>query len=159
MSRRAQEHNNNFDMHIKEIILIAKSTFSGLPIKTFLAGICSFIMYSIGYDSQILSILAYLVVIDWVMGVSIAIKRGKFTSWRLIRTGYKIVFYLLLLVAAHQVQYNALIPDWFDDFVEFLIIITELKSIVENAAMLGFKQAVLIEDKINQLLVEKFNRK
>jgi toxin secretion/phage lysis holin len=159
MSRKAQELNNPWNMHIKEIILIAKTTFSSLPIKASIAAICGFIMYSVGYDSNILTILAYLVVIDWIMGISIAIKRGKFTSWRLIRTGYKIVFYLLLVVAAHQVQLNYFIPNWFDDFVEFIIILTELKSILENAAMLGFKQALKIEEKLNQLLSEKFDRK
>lgn len=159
MSRRAQDLSKIRDMHLQEIILIIKSTFSGLRLKAIIAAVASFIMYSIGYDSQILSILAYLVVIDWVFGVSIAIKRGKFTSWRLIRTGYKIVFYLFLVVMAHQAQANLFIPDWFDDFVEFLVIVTELKSILENAAMLGFKQAEKIENKINQLLSDKFNRK
>ena len=159
MSRKYQGGNHNLNMHIKEFILIIKSTFSSLPIKAAIAGICSFIMYSIGYDTQILQILTYLVMIDWIMGVSIAIKGGRFTSWRLIRTGYKIVFYLLLVVVAHQAQINYFIPAWFDDFVEFIIIATELKSIMENAAMLGFKQALKIEEKINQLLSEKFNRK
>lgn len=159
MSRKYQEINSHHNMHIKEMILIIKTTFSSLSVKAGIAMVCSFIMYSIGYDSQILSILAYLVAIDWIMGVSIAIKRGRFTSWRLIRTGYKIIFYLLLVVAAHQIQLNSFIPAWFDDFVEFLVIITEFKSIIENAAMLGFKQAMKIEDKINQLLTDKFNRK
>lgn len=159
MSRKFQLTSGKDNMHIKEILLIIKSTFSSLQIKAGLAAVCSFIMFSIGYDTQILSVLAYLVAIDWIMGVAIAIKRGRFTSWRLIRTGYKIMFYLLLVVAAHQIQLNTFIPEWFDDFVEFLIILTEAKSIMENAAMLGLKGAVKIEDKINQLLTEKFNRK
>ena len=159
MSRRSQEQNHNHDMSLKEILLTCKSFFSGIGIKSIFAVICGFVSYSIGYDYQILQILAYLVAIDWIMGVAIAIKRGRFTSWRLIKTGYKIIFYLLLVVSAHQIQMNSFIPNWFDDFVEFLIILTEGKSIMENAAMLGFKGAEKIERKINELLIDKFNRK
>jgi toxin secretion/phage lysis holin len=159
MSRKGQETNNNENMHINEIILTIKSTFSSIYLKSILAGICSFVMYSIGYDYQILQIVAYIVIIDWILGVAIALKHSKFTSWKLIKTGYKIVFYLLLIVVAHQAQSNMFFPEWFDDFVEFLVIITEIKSIFENAAMLGFKQAIKVEEKINQLLSDKFKRK
>jgi phage-related holin len=144
--------------YVSGIIHTTQGFIDGILGKSILSGIISFVIYSIGYDVEIIKMLAYLLLIDWVLGSALALKRRKFVSWGMIRTGYKMLLYLLILVASHQAMKNMFFPDWFDDFIEFLIIITEMKSILENSALLGFKIARRLETMLNQFVEEKFNK-
>ncbi|MFA6048275.1 MAG: phage holin family protein [Parcubacteria group bacterium] len=134
---------------------VVQSFFDGFAIKTFLSAICGFIMYSVGYDYLVIEVLAYLILVDLVLGGANAIKNKNFTSFRFSRTLYKMLFYLTLLIAAHQAIRLQYIPQWFDELVEMLIVVTEIKSIFENSALLGFKYAIKIEAKLNKFIDDK----
>lgn len=112
-------------------------------------------MYSIGYDYLIIEVLSYLIVIDLVLGATNAFRNKNFTSFRFSRSLYKVLFYLTLLIVAHQAIRLVYMPQWFDELVEMLIVVTEMKSIFENSALLGFKYAVKLEEKLNKFIDEK----
>lgn len=133
------------------------SLISNFNAKVFFSGIFTGIMSLIGYDQNIMKVMACLIVIDWVFGTTNAIKKKTFTSWKFSKIFYKFFFYFLLLIMAHQSVKIAMIPNWFADMVEMFIVVTEIKSILENAALLGWKYAERIEAKINTILEEKFN--
>jgi len=145
-------------MHVKEAWEYSFiSITSNFKVKAIISIVGGYLFSCIGYDAVIIEVLAWLVVIDWIFGTANAIRRKKFTSWKFSKVFYKFFFYLLLLIMAHQSQKLSLMPEWFDDVVEWFIAITEIKSILENSALLGFKAAKKIEAKINDLLEEKFN--
>ena len=133
--------------------------FSATKIKALLAGLCTFLANSIGDGNMVLvEVIAYLIIIDWIMGVSVSIKKRRFSSFHLSQSLWKALFYMLLLIATFQATRSIFMPEWFDDFVGMFIIVTELKSIFENSAILGFKPARFIEDKINEILESKLNK-
>lgn len=132
--------------------------FSYAGAKAALSALITFAVYSLGYDYIVIEVLAYLIIIDWILGIAAAIKHQRFCSLHLSRTLYKIFFYLLLLIAVNQAVKINFIPGFTDDFVEAFITVTELKSILENAALLGFKNARKIEEKINAFLEEKLTK-
>jgi phage-related holin len=132
--------------------------FSQASLKSLLSAILAFLSFSLGYDSIIVEVLAYLIIIDWGLGLAASIKYKRFSSFHLSRTLYKILVYLLLLIAAHEAIKVSFIPAFLDDFIEAFITITEFKSILENSALLGFKNARVIEDKINAYLEDKLNK-
>jgi len=132
--------------------------FSSAGAKALISSVIAFIAYSLGNDRIIVEVLAYLICIDWVLGIAAAAKHKRLSSLQLSRTLYKVLVYLLLLIAAKQAVRVAFIPGFLDDFIEAFITVTELKSILENAALLGFKNARKIEEKINAYLEEKLNK-
>lgn len=153
------KYKNKSDMsYLQGMLRTSQSFTEWIYIKSAVAGVISFIAYSIGYDLEVVKVLAYMLVIDWFLGSILAIKRKKFVSWGMIRTCYKFLLYVAILVAVHQAQNNMFFPGWTDDFFEFLIIITELKSILENAALLGFKPAHKLDQLLNSFVEEKFKK-
>jgi toxin secretion/phage lysis holin len=129
---------------------------AGLKIKACLAGILTFICYSLGYNYLAIEVMAYLVVIDVILGIMGAIKMKRFNSYKLMKGMLlKILLYFLLIVAAYQATRLPMMPNWIYNFMALLIALTELKSILENAKLLDFKWAKVIEDKINGLISEK----
>lgn len=126
-------------------------------LKAILALFCAAINHAIGEDWIMIEVMTYLIIIDWVFGTANAIKRKRFTSWKMAKVFYKLFFYFLLLIMAHQATRLSLIPSWFEDIVRAFIAVTEIKSILENSSLLGFKYATTIEKKLNSLIEQKFN--
>jgi|GEM_PF-6671514 phage-related holin len=132
--------------------------FSSAGAKALVSAIVTFVAYSLDNDRLIVEVLAYLICIDWVLGITAAAKYKRLSSLHLSRTLYKVLLYLLLLIAAKQAVRVNFIPGFLDDFIEAFVTVTELKSILENSALLGFKNAKAIEAKINAYLEEKLNK-
>ena len=127
-------------------------------LKVVISGAFGLIFIALGGDLAIIVSITWLIVIDWVVAILAAIKNKHFSSWYLGVTLYKILFYLLLMIMAHQALTVKLIPDWFDDLVYFFIALTEIKSILENSSLFGFKYAKIIENKINEFVADKIKK-
>jgi phage-related holin len=141
----------NFMPTITSIVSLCKQ-------KAFFSAILTYFAYLLGYDYTILHAVFILVVVDFITGVA----RGYFIkqnlqSHLLFRTGYKMMIYLLLIIVAHVALTVQFMPAWTDDFIEFLIALTELKSIMENAGDLGFYPAKRINDILTGLENKKFD--
>lgn len=135
-----------------------KSLLANIDIKIVASSVVSFISYSLGYDYIVVGAIAYLVGIDLIMGIAVSIKHKRFSSASLGVTIYKLMVYLLLLIMAHQALHIHFVPDFFDDMIEALIAVTEIISILENSALLGFKYARQVQAKINAMVDEKLNK-
>lgn len=129
-----------------------------LRLKILISLILGYLISLLGNDILAISAIAALIVVDWVIAVLAAIKNKRFCSWYLGVTLYKIAFYLALLIMAHQALKINLIPHWFDDVIELFIAVTEIKSILENSALFGFKYAKKLENKLDEFLDEKIKK-
>lgn len=106
--------------------------------KTFLVGLITTITYLFGNNRIFMESLSILIVIDLITGIMAARKRKeRIISSKVIRTGYKILLYLLILCAGHQMTRISGLFLWFDQFTVLLLSSTEFLSILENLSCCG----------------------
>lgn len=144
--------------HVSKMTLAIKSLIANIDIKIIASSILGFLSYSLGYDYIAVTAIAYLVGIDLLMGIAVSIKHKRFSSASLGVTLYKLFIYMMLLIMAHQALHIHFVPDFFDDMIEALIAVTEIISILENSALLGFKYARAVQKKINEFVDDKLNK-
>lgn len=131
---------------------LALGFFSNFQYKAPLAVCFTSISYLLTGDLKTMYIIGILVLIDFITGVLKALKKKNFTSVSFSKTGVKVLLYLLLLIAGHQVVQLRFYPEWIDELIEGYIAAVELYSILENAALLGFRPAKKIIAKLNSEL-------
>lgn len=129
----------------------------GFKFKTLTACVVGYVIYLLGYDYLVVEVLSYLIVMDLVLGLMKAVKNQNFQSRKMGRFANKLLLYFILLIMAHQAIRLEMIPGWFDEVVELFLGITEIKSILENTAELGFPGALQIEKKLNKYVAGKFD--
>ena len=140
---------------MEHLIATLKNLFHFWQVKLLFATVLAYLNGLFGYDWIVIEVFAYLVTIDWILGVCVAIKRKRFNSWKMKGYLYKFLLYLSLMIAIHQSVRIHYFPNWAHEIIELMICITELKSILENAAILGFKMAAKLDAKLNDYLDDK----
>ncbi len=148
-----------------------QDSFNGLflvniPIKAILGTILGVLCYITGADAKVLEIIGMLLLADLFMGLLVALKHKTLSSDYIISVLYKAAMYFVLLMGANWFMQ---ICPWFKVIIcgaeisirtamHFLIASAELISILENAGLLGFKNAKKLIDLINKNLEEKLNK-
>jgi len=131
---------------------------SNINLKIYWSTILGVLTYLTGCEEKIISALFILILIDTVFGLAVSIKKKKFSSWNGLSLAlFKIFIYLGTIVAVNQAEIMGM---WevAGNIILFLIASTELISILECSAILGFKKAQLLIDKINDEIDEKLNK-
>jgi len=137
-----------------------------IPIKTISGTILAVLCYVTGADAKVLEIIGMLLLADFFMGILVAIKHRTLSSDYIISVLYKAAMYFVLLMGANWFMQ---ICPWFKIIagnaeisirtaMHFLIASAELISILENAGLLGFKNAKKIINMINKNVEEKLNK-
>ena len=112
-------------------------------------------------DLHLLINVFVLVVIDTIFGIILAYKLNKISSSGFGKLIKKMLIYILIIIAMKQGHINhpesavRTLMEWVDGWVYAAIIIRELLSIFENAAMLGyFNVPKIIKEKL-ELIIEE----
>ena len=99
---------------------------------------------------EILAIVLWLLIIDTVLGVMVAIKTKRFCSYKLVKAIHKFIIYMLALSTAYLVSSLDLpLLHYFYFYVGSFIAITEAVSNFEKMALLGLKVPKQILSKLN----------
>lgn len=99
---------------------------------------------------EILAIILWLLIIDTILGMTVAIKKKRFCSYRLVKAIYKFIIYMLALSTAYLVSSLDLpLLSYFYMYVGAFIAITEALSNFEKLALLGFTLPRQLLSKLN----------
>jgi len=148
-----------------------QNSFQGLflvniPFKAISGSILGVLCYVTGAESRVLEIIGMLLLADLFMGLLVALKHRTLSSDYIISVLYKAAMYFVLLMGANWFMQ---ICPWFKVIIcgaeisirtimHFFIASAELISILENAGLLGFKNARKFIDIINKNVEEKLNK-
>lgn len=105
-----------------------------------------------GADTLAYQVLFVMVTIDFITGFSCGVKCKTLSSRRASRTLYKLILYILLVVAAHQLTRYATYLMWVEHFLVVYLGITEMLSIIENAHKLGVPIPEWVTEKLEGYL-------
>lgn len=111
--------------------------FSMVQIKAIVAFLGAGFLAVVGANWLAYEILFILVVVDFITGFSCGIKCKTVSSRRASRTITKLIVYILLVLAAHQLTRYAFFLEWLEHFLVIFLASTEMISILENAHKLG----------------------
>lgn len=88
---------------------------------------------------EIIAIILWLLIIDTILGVTVAIKYKKVSSYKMIKAIYKFLLYIFALSTAYLISCLKFpIIDNFYYYVGSFIAVTEALSNFEKLALLGF---------------------
>lgn len=140
---------NDF-LHIFNIL---KKITADFWLKAF--GACSLGIFSFFFDSlnfHAMLALFFLIVVDFFFGITSAYKAGEeIQSRKVLRTAFKFVVYFSLVSAGHLAEtatYN-IIP--IDEGIIATLAITELISILESFAKMGYKTPLRLLNRLKEL--------
>jgi len=89
---------------------------------------------------EILAIVLWLLIIDTILGVIVAIKKKRLCSYKLVKAIHKFIIYMFALSTAYLVSSLELpLLHYFYYYVGSFIAITEAVSNFEKLALLGFQ--------------------
>ena len=140
--------------------------FVNIPFKAISGTILGAMCYVTGAEPRVLEIIGMLLLADFFMGILVAIKHRTLSSDYIISVLYKAAMYFILLMG---VNWFMQICPYFKVIIcgaeisirtimHFFIASAELISILENAGLLGFKNARKFIDIINKNVEEKLNK-
>ena len=99
---------------------------------------------------EIIAIVIWLLIIDTLLGVMVAIKTKHFCSYRLIKAIHKLVIYSFAMATAFLVScLEVPLLHYFFLYVGAFIAITEALSNFEKLALLGFHLPKQLLEKLN----------
>lgn len=106
--------------------------------------IITFIAFIFGYfkiiflDNQNLFIaIATVVIIDWLFGITIAIKNKKFETQKALKILYYLVTYWLMLVAVLSTEKAFPSAFWLSEAIVMPILTFQVISMIKNMILLG----------------------
>lgn len=111
---------------------------------------------------EVLAIVLWLLIIDTILGISVAIKYKKISSGRMSRALQKFLLYMSALATAYLVScLDVPVVGYFYLYVGAFLATTEAVSIFENLAIFGLKLPKKLLIKINDEFsdVEKMREK
>lgn len=89
---------------------------------------------------EVLAIVLWLLIIDTLLGIAVALKRKRFCSYRLVKAIYKLLIYMFALSTAFLISMLDLhLLSYFYFYVGAFIAITEAVSNFEKLALLGLQ--------------------
>ena len=112
-------------------------------------------------DLHLIINVLVLVIIDTILGVVYAWKRERISSSGFSGIFTKLLVYVVLIIAVNQGHLNQpnaavrTLMEWLDGFVYSLILIREMLSIFEKAALLGYFRLPMAIKKKLELFVEE----
>ena len=99
---------------------------------------------------EILAIILWLLIIDTILGMTLALKNKHFCSYRLVKAIYKFIIYMMALSTAYLVSCLDLpFLSYFYLYVGAFIAITEALSNFEKLALLGLELPRQLLAKLN----------
>lgn len=99
---------------------------------------------------EVLAIILWLLIIDTILGMTLAIHKKHFCSYRLVKAVYKFILYMLALATAYLISSLELpLLSYFYFYVGSFIAITEALSNFEKLALLGFQLPKQLLEKLN----------
>lgn len=110
---------------------------SGEIVKIAIAGVGSCVSYLYGGWSQLLHVLLFFVVVDYISGVIASGIEGKLSSSIGMKGIAKKVFVFVIVAVAHQVDVALGNGNIFRDAAIFFYLANETLSIIENAGRTG----------------------
>lgn len=125
-------------------------TWSGF--KAILAIFLAVLVEVIGINWLAYQVLFIMVTIDFITGFTCAAKNCNLSSRKASRTVYKLLIYILLVIAAHQLTRYAFYLEWLEHTIVVYLGITEMLSIIENAHRLGVPIPIWITEKLSSYL-------
>lgn len=131
-------------LHDRGLVELTKNIFSSitdyLNVKLFAS--LSVTLYSVFFGAipyTVTSAVVFLVIIDMVTGLMASKKSGKvITSKRAFATAGKLAVYGLLISAGHLTEVVIGFDMKVDEAIMIILAVTELISILENGAVLGY---------------------
>lgn len=106
------------------------------------AGAVGILTYSFFFgdiEETIITSVVVLTIFDMMTGLMASIKSGKsIESRRLFTTAVKIFVYLMLISAGHLTENAVGMDIRADEVITFVIALTEIISILENASRMGY---------------------
>lgn len=116
--------------------------------KAVVASCGTVLFVLIGDNGMAYQILFILVTIDFTTGLMLAIKEKKLNSRASAKSVRKLLIYMLLVIAAHQLTRYQPIMIWLEDFTVLFLAMTEMISIMENATGLGVPFPIWVKEKL-----------
>ena len=99
---------------------------------------------------EIIAIVIWLLILDTLLGVMVAIKKKRLCSYKLVKAVHKLVIYSFTMATAFLVSCLALpLLHYFFLYVGSFIAITEALSNFEKLALLGFNLPKQLLEKLN----------
>ena len=140
-------------MTFQDIQYIFNSIFSYKLIKSMLAGVMTVMIFIYGNNHLFFQSLAVLIIVDLFTGLLKAKKiKEDITSFKLIKTGYKVMIYGFVVAGAHQMTNISNLFIWFEQFVFMFLGITEMISIIENLKPCGLNTTDWVSEKFKDFL-------
>lgn len=103
-----------------------------------------------GAHKEIIAIILWMLIIDTVLGVTVAVKRKRFCSYILAKAIYKFLLYMFAMATAYLVSCLELpFLGYFYYYVGSFIAITEAVSNFEKLSLLGFQLPRELLSKLN----------
>lgn len=100
---------------------------------------------------EVLAIVLWLLIIDTLLGLALAVKYKKVNSGRMVKALHKFLLYITALTTAYLVScLDVPVVGYFYLYVGAFISITEATSIFENLAIFGFKLPNKFLSKLNE---------
>ena len=129
-----------------------------LPIKAMTGSVVAFACYLTGSEAQILEVIGILLIADFLMGILVAIKHKTFSSDYIVDILYRAAMYFVLLMGVNWTITICPYLWLLRDITHLLIASAELVSILENAGLLGFKDAQKVINIINRNVEDKLKK-
>lgn len=121
--------------------------------KATIAGILTALFHNLFGGYVAIEALFILVVIDFITGITRCVRlQCKITSRGLGATINKMLKYLLLFIAAHQLTRISGGLSWVETFIALFCAITEFISVIENLSQAGIVIPKWVVDKLQHYL-------
>ena len=130
-----------------------------LPIKAVTGSVVAFFCYLTGSEAHVLEIIGMLLVADFLMGILVAIKFKTLSSDYVVAILYRATMYFVLLMGVNWTITMCPYLFFLRDMTHFLIASAELVSTLENAGLLGFRDAKRLIGFINKSVEDKISKK
>lgn len=118
--------------------------------KTIIALFPTGLFVLTGLHKEIIAIVIWILILDTILGVAVAIKDKRFCSYKLSKAVYKFLLYMAALFTAFLVgKLDVPLMEYFYLYVGSFIVITEAVSNFENLALLGFQLPKELLSKLN----------
>lgn len=138
-------------MAFKELILSITHIRS---VSDFIIGFCAaFLAATFGYfkilvidNSSAFEAITWVIVIDFVVGVTLAVKNSKFETQKALKIVYYFTTYFVLLAMVLKVEQGFPSAFWLSEAVMMPVLVFQVVSILKNLQLLGvINNALLVE--------------
>jgi len=143
-------------MKLKEILIgifNVKSTYDFMinVIITFLAGILGY-FHLLYLNNKDLFIAITLVVIgDWFAGMAVAIKNGKWETWKALKVIYYMAAYSWAVSMVLSVEKGYPSAFWLSEAVIMPILVFQIISFLKNISLLGLLPKSLLTEILDKI--------